>query len=208
MLDDGQRQADPLGSGPPAFPSPPRRQDSRRSSRGGLSLAERGVLTLERLRGAAYLPAELSCAQRMQSGNLPMPRARFRSSMLLPSTHRVLSWYFVAGGLVEYHGPRVGITCSFDNVTKVTTDPIVVEARAAELGNLYALGQDGRAVDSEKRGSRLISSLEAQAQPYGSARPAGARHPETVAKTCASRSRGPRSLERASARVGLVSARP
>ncbi len=73
---------------------------------------------------AAYLPAELSCAQRMQSGNLPMPRARFRSSMLLPSTHRVLSWYFVAGGLVEYHGPRVGITCSFNNVTKITTDPV------------------------------------------------------------------------------------
>ena len=78
---------------------------------------------------AAYLPAELSCAQRMQSGNLPMPRARFRSSMLLPSTHRVLSWYFVAGGLVEYHGPRVGITCSFNNVTKITTNPVRRPAR-------------------------------------------------------------------------------
>jgi hypothetical protein len=56
-----------------------------------------------------YLPAELSSAQRVHRGRLPVPRARFRSSMLLPSMHRVLLWCFVAMGRVEYHGPRVGI---------------------------------------------------------------------------------------------------
>jgi hypothetical protein len=56
-----------------------------------------------------YLPAELSSAQRLQRGRLPVPRARFRSSMLLPSMHRVLLWCFIATGRVEYHGPWVGI---------------------------------------------------------------------------------------------------
>ena len=58
---------------------------------------------------AGYLPAELSAAQHLQRGNLPIPRARFRSSMLLPSMHRVLSWCFVATGRVEYQGRTVGM---------------------------------------------------------------------------------------------------
>ena len=58
----------------------------------------------------SYLPAELSCAQRLHRGSLPVPRARFRSSILLPSMHRALLWCFVATGRVEYHGPRVAMT--------------------------------------------------------------------------------------------------
>ena len=38
-----------------------------------------------------YLAGALSWAQRLQSGSLPVPRARLRSSMLLPSMQRPLS---------------------------------------------------------------------------------------------------------------------
>jgi len=58
---------------------------------------------------SGYFPAAFSAAQRLQSGRLPVPRARFRSSMLLPSMQRGLSWCLVAGGLVEYQGRGFGM---------------------------------------------------------------------------------------------------